>query len=58
VIDRIVLNPGAKRGDLEVTLHGDFGTILDWIARSDRNGQRTKADPYSSRMSVSVKGRA
>ena len=58
VIDRIVLNPGAKRGDLDVTLHGDFGTILDWIARSDRNSQRTKADPYPSRMSVSVKGRA
>ena len=58
VIDRIVLNPGAKRGDLYVTLHGNFGTILDWIDRSDRNGERTKDDPYLSRMSVSVKGRA
>ena len=30
LIERIVLTPGAKRGDLEITLRGDLGTILEW----------------------------
>ncbi len=57
VIDRIVITPGEKRGDVHVTLHGDLGTILDWMAKTDKNGYRTKAKSQSSQLSVSVKSR-
>jgi seryl-tRNA synthetase len=44
VIDRIVISPGEKRGDLQVTLHGDFDTILDWVARTDKSGYKAKSE--------------
>ena len=31
LIDRIVLTPGRKRGEMDAVLHGDFGTILEWV---------------------------
>ncbi len=58
VIDRIVLTPGAKRGDLRITLHGDLDTILDWIERTGKSGYKPRPDTASSRLSVSVKTRA
>lgn len=33
LIERIVLRPDANRGEMHATLHGDLGTILDWVAR-------------------------
>ena len=30
LIERIVLTPGEKRGEMHAALHGDLGTILDW----------------------------
>src|SRR5579883_2074924 len=33
LIDRITLTPGAKRGEIVGTLHGDLGTILEWVAQ-------------------------
>jgi site-specific DNA recombinase len=33
LIDRITLTPGAKRGEIAATLHGDLGTILEWVAQ-------------------------
>ena len=35
LIERIVLTPGAGRGDLQVTLRGDLGTILEWTVNGD-----------------------
>ncbi|MGO9674273.1 MAG: recombinase family protein, partial [Methylocella sp.] len=32
LIERITLRPGAKRGEIAATLHGDLGTILEWTA--------------------------
>jgi site-specific DNA recombinase len=32
LIDRIVLRPGAKRGQIEATLYGELGTVLSWTA--------------------------
>ena len=58
VIDRIVITPGEKRGAVNVALHGDLGTILDWIARTGKTGYKAKADASPTRLSVSVKGRA
>ena len=51
LIDRIVLMPGARRGDMDVALHGDLGAIVEWTG----NGQgKTKTDTPMSGMSVSV----
>ncbi|MPZ57353.1 MAG: recombinase family protein, partial [Rhizobiales bacterium] len=58
VIDRIVITPGEKRGDLNIALHGDLGTVLEWIARTGKTGYKAKADASPARLSVSVKGRA
>ena len=33
LIERITLTPGAKRGQISATLHGDLGVILDWAAQ-------------------------
>ena len=37
LIERIVLFPGVKRGEMGATLHGDLGAILEWAG----SGQRT-----------------
>jgi DNA invertase Pin-like site-specific DNA recombinase len=41
LIDRIVLEPGTKRGEVLATLYGDLETILAWAA--DQGGQRREA---------------
>ena len=51
LIERIVLTPGAKRGDLDVTLRGDLGTILKWTGAGT---EKEKTDTPASGMSVSV----
>jgi len=56
VIDRIVIMPGEKRGDLQVALRGDLGTILDWVARTGKSDYKARTDAASSRLSVSVNG--
>jgi site-specific DNA recombinase len=33
LIERITLTPGAKRGQVEVTIEGELGTILAWAAQ-------------------------
>ena len=58
VIDRIVIKPWEKRGDLHITLHGDLETIVNWVARTDKPGYKAKLQAASPRLSVSVKGRA
>ncbi len=51
LIERIVLTPGAKRGEMHATLHGDLGTILEWAATSTG---KTRTDTPRGGMSVSV----
>lgn len=48
VIDRIVLTPGDRRGQLRITLQGEFGTILDWIERTGKPGYRPDPDTATS----------
>jgi site-specific DNA recombinase len=48
LIERITLTPGAKRGRIAATLHGDLGTILEWTA------QMQKKTPGASASGVSV----
>ena len=51
LIDGIVLTPGAKRGELQVTLRGELGNILEWTGSGAEN---EKTDTPLSGMSVSV----
>ena len=51
LIDGIVLTPGEKRGQLEVTLRGELGNILEWTGSGAEN---EKTDTPLSGMSVSV----
>ena len=51
LIERIVLTPGVKRGQIDAALHGDLGTILEWVGSGSRKGA---TDTPGSGMSVSV----
>ncbi|MGH7048993.1 MAG: recombinase family protein, partial [Stellaceae bacterium] len=51
LIERVTLSPGARRGEMIATLHGDLATILEW---SERVGQKNKTDTPGSGVSVSV----
>ena len=51
LIERIVLTPGAKRGCMDATLHGDLGTVLEWTARGAKGNETGTPAPG---MSVSV----
>ena len=51
LIERIVLTPGEKRGQMDAALHGDLGTILE---RSGSGAGKRATDTPRSGMSVSV----
>ena len=51
LVERIVLTPGAKRGEMNAALHGDLGTILEWAGSGSGKGA---TDTPGSGMSVSV----
>ena len=51
LIERIVLTPGEKRGELHAALHGDLGTILEWAGNGAKKGA---TDTPKTGMSVSV----
>ncbi len=51
LIERIVLTPGEKRGQMDAALHGDLGTILEWAGNGRGKGA---TDTPKSGMSVSV----
>jgi DNA invertase Pin-like site-specific DNA recombinase len=55
LIERIVLRPGAKRGQIDATLYGELGTVLSWTAaRNQEKGAQTKAPAASEATGVSV----
>ena len=51
LIERIVLTPGEKRGEMHAALHGDLGTILEWAGSGSR---KNRTDTPRRGMSVSV----
>ena len=51
LIDGIVLTPGEKRGELQVTLRGELGRILEWTGSG---AEKEMTDTPISGMSVSV----
>ena len=54
LIERIVLMPGPNRGDLQITLRGDLGTILEWTGNGPKRKRPThphrkcRSDPSQS----------
>ena len=51
LIERIVLTPGDRRGEMHAALHGDLGTILEWAGSG--SGKRVTDTPRRG-MSVSA----
>ncbi len=51
LIERIVLTPGGKRGEMYAALHGDLGTILEWAGSGKGKGA---TDTPQRAVSVSV----
>ena len=51
LIERIVLTPGEKWVEMDASLHGDLGAILEWAGNGHEN---TGTDILMSEMSVSV----
>ena len=41
LITRVILSPGPGPGELNATLEGELGTILEWVARQTTNNGRT-----------------
>lgn len=55
LIEKVTLVPGAKRGEVHATLHGEFGTILDWLEQRQGSPNDTTPGAFASGVSgVSV----
>ncbi|CAN7638896.1 recombinase family protein [Mesorhizobium sp. LjNodule214] len=56
LIEKIVLRPGHNRGEINATLYGELGTILNWIERQTIGKAQKKNTPgaFASGVSVSV----
>ena len=51
LIERIVLTPGKRWGEMDAVLHGDLGTILEWAGNGRGSAKAASPGPE---MSVSV----
>ncbi|WP_454887387.1 recombinase family protein [Sphingomonas oryzagri] len=54
LIERVTLTPGPKRGQVDATLHGEFGAILEWVERRERAENNNTPGAFASGVSVSV----
>jgi site-specific DNA recombinase len=56
LIEKIVLTPGPGRGEVDATLHGELGAILDWIQarRVRKSGKEGIPETFVSGMSAAV----
>ncbi|GAB1715049.1 MAG: Recombinase [Nitrobacter sp.] len=54
LIERIVLTPGPKRGEILATLHGELRTILEWTERQAIGKGRKNDTPGAGLTGVSV----
>ena len=58
LIERIVLKPGPKPRQLDATLYGELGTIVEWVARVGKVGLKNTTITSVARVSASVNARA
>ncbi|MCX2697430.1 recombinase family protein [Ochrobactrum chromiisoli] len=54
LIEKVSLTPGPKRGQVDATLHGELGTILNWIERQAVGKSTKNKSPGDDLMGVSV----
>ncbi len=54
LIERVTLVPGPKRGQIDATLHGELGAILDWVERQAAGKAAKKNTPGAGLSGVSV----
>lgn len=56
LIEKIVLSPGPNRGEIDATLYGKLGQILNWIENqaSEKSGKARRSRDDVERVSVSV----
>ena len=47
LIKRIVISPDKKRGEMEITLCGDLGNIIEWVG--DKSDDGAKREPLLRR---------
>ena len=57
LIERIVLKPGPKPRQLDATLYGELGTIVEWVVRVG-NGLKNTTITSVACVSASVNARA
>jgi site-specific DNA recombinase len=58
LIERIVLKPGPKPRQLDATLYGELGTIVEWVARLGKVGLKHTTITSVACVSASVNARA
>ena len=54
LIECVTLTPGPKRGQVNATLRGEFGAILEWIEWRERAENQNTPGAFASGVSVSV----
>ena len=54
LIERVTLIPGAKRGEMDVMLTGELGTILNWVERQVIESATKKNTPGAGLSGVSL----
>jgi site-specific DNA recombinase len=58
LIERIVLKPGPNPRQLDATLYGELGTIVEWVARVGKVGSKNTTITSIACVSASVNARA
>lgn len=58
VIDKIVVTPGAKRGEVHAVLSGYLDTVLEWAAERDAPRSEAGKAPFGEALSVPRASRA
>jgi DNA invertase Pin-like site-specific DNA recombinase len=58
VIDKIVLTPGDKRGEVQAMLYGDFETVVAWAVQRDEARREAGKSFYAEPLSVARETRA
>jgi len=54
LIEHVTLTPGAKRGEMDVTLHGEFGAIVNWLSGQGNTGGADGRRGRNSRVSFKM----
>jgi len=55
LIERGTLTPGAKRGEVNIMLHGEFGAILQWLGADGSRKNDDSPAAYATGLGVSSK---